>query len=62
MKQNTFSQQHKVYAPAVILYSTIGNYNQLTVVKVGKNAFTEFLDVLLEWETRLWRSSGRIGR
>ena len=53
VKQTTYSQQHKVCAAAVILCSTIGRYNQLTMTKVGVNALTEFLDVLIEWETTI---------
>ena len=53
VKQTTYSQQHKVCAAAAILCSNLGNYNQLTVMKVGENALTEFLDVLIEWETAI---------
>ena len=53
VKQTTYSQQHKVCAAAAILCSTFGNYNQLTVMKVGENALVEFLDVLIEWETAI---------
>ena len=51
--QTTYSQQHKVCAAAAIFCSTLGQYNQLTVMKVGENALTEFLDVLIEWETAI---------
>ena len=47
-KQTIYSQQHKMCAAAAILCSTLGRYNQLTVMKVGKNALTEFLNVLIE--------------
>ena len=50
VKQTTYSQQHKVCAAAAVLCSTLGNCNQLTVMKVGENALAEFLDVLIEWE------------
>ena len=53
VKQTTYSQQHKVCAAAAILCSNLGNYNQLTVIKVGENAHTEFLDVLIEWATAI---------
>ena len=62
VKQTIYSQQHNVCAAAAILCSTLGRYNQLTVTKVRENALTEFLDVLIEWETAMWRSSGRIAR
>ena len=52
-KQTTYSQQHKVCAAAAVLCSTLGNYNQLMVMKVGENALAEFLDVLIEWETAI---------
>ena len=42
VKQTTYSRQHKVCAAAAILCSNLGNYNQLTVIKVGENALTEF--------------------
>ena len=47
VKQTTYSQQHKAFASAAILCSTLGNYNQLTMIKVGENALAEFLDVLI---------------
>ena len=53
VKQTTYSDQHKVCVAAAILCSTLGRYNQLTVMKVGENALTEFLDVLIEWETAI---------
>ena len=53
VKKTTYSLQHKVCAAATILFSTLGNYNQLTVMKVGKNALAEFLEVLIEWETAI---------
>ena len=53
IKQTTSSQQHKVCAAAAILCSTLGNYNQLTVITVGENALAEFLNVLIEWETAI---------
>ena len=53
VKQTTYSLQHKVCAAAAILCSTLGRYNQLTVTKVGENALTEFLNVLIEWETAI---------
>ena len=53
VKQKTYSQQYKVCAAAAILCSTLGRYNQVTVMKVGENALTEFLDVLIEWETAI---------
>ena len=53
VKHTTYSQQHKVCAAAAILCSNIGKYNQLTVVKIGENALTVFLDVLIEWETTI---------
>ena len=34
VKQITYSQQHKVCAAAIILCSTLGKSNQLTVIKV----------------------------
>ena len=40
-------------AAAAILCSTLNQYNQLTVIKVGENALSEFLDVLIEWETAI---------
>ena len=52
-QQTTYSQQHKVCAAAAVLCSTLGNYNQLTVMKVGDNALAEFLDVLNKWETAI---------
>ena len=33
-----------------IICTTLGKYNQLTVIKVKKNALGEFFDVLIEWE------------
>ena len=53
VKQTTYSQQHNVCAAATIFCSTLGRYNQLTVTKVRENALTEFLDVLIEWETAI---------
>ena len=53
VKKTTYSQQHKVCAAAAILCSSLGNYNQLTVMKVGENAVAEFLDVPIEWETTI---------
>ena len=53
VKQTTYSQQHKVCAATAILFSTLGLYNQLTVTNIGKNALTEFLDVLIEWKTAI---------
>ena len=53
VKQTTYSQQHKVSVAAAILSSTLGRYNKLTVTKFGKNAFTEFLDVLIELDTTI---------
>ena len=53
VKQTTYSQQHKVFAAAAILCSSLDQYNQLTVIKVGENALAEFLDVLIEWETAI---------
>ena len=53
VKQTTFTQQHKVCAAAAIFCSTLGRYNQLMETKVGENALTEFLDVLIEWETAI---------
>ena len=47
MKLTTYSQQHKVCAAAAIFCSTLGKNNQLTVMKVGENALTELLDVLI---------------
>ena len=52
-KLTIYSQQHKVCAAAAILFSTLGQYNQLTVIKVGEKALSEFLDVLIEWETAI---------
>ena len=52
-KQTTYSQQHKECAAAAVLCSTLGNYNQLTVMTVGDNALAEFLDVLIEWKTAI---------
>ena len=46
----TYFQHHKFCAAAAILCSTLAQYNQLMVMKVGENALTEFLDVLIEWE------------
>ena len=51
--QASYSQQHKVCAAAVILCSTLGNCNQLTVIKVGENALAEFLNFVIEWETAI---------
>ena len=48
VKQTTYSQQHKVCAAVAILCSTLGNYNQLTVMKFKENALAEFLHVLIE--------------
>ena len=47
VKLKTYSQQHKVCSPASILCSTLGNYNQLTVMNVGENTLDEFLDLLI---------------
>ena len=52
-KQTTYSQHHKVCAATTILCSIFGKYNQLTVIKVGDNALTEFLDVLIELNTAI---------
>ena len=52
-KHKTYSQQHKVCAAAAVLCATLGNYNHLTVMKVGENALAEFLDALIEWETAI---------
>ena len=49
-KQTTYSQQHEVCAAAAVLCSTLGNYNQLTVMKIGENALGEFLVALIELE------------
>ena len=51
--QTTYNQQHKECAAAAIICSTLGRYNQLTVMKVGENALSEFLKVLIEWETAI---------
>ena len=51
--QTTYTQQHKVCAAAAILCSTLGRYNQLTVMNVKENALSEFLDVLTELETAI---------
>ena len=51
--QITYFQQHKVWAAAAICCSSFCRYNQLTVMKVKKNALTEFLNVLIEWETAI---------
>ena len=48
VEQTTYSQQHKEVAAATILCSTLGQYNQLTVMKVEEDALTEFLNVLIE--------------
>ena len=53
VKQTTYSQQHKVCAAAAVRCSTLGNYNQLTVMKIRVNALAEFLDVLIEWESAI---------
>ena len=50
VKQNTYYQQHKVFGAEAILCSTLGQYNQLTVMKVGENALAEFPDMLIKWE------------
>ena len=47
--QTTYTQHHKVCAASAILCSTLGQYNQLTVMKLGANALSEFLDLLIEW-------------
>ena len=52
-KQATYSQQHNVCAAAAIFCSTFGRYNQLTMMKIGKNALAEFSGVLIEWETAI---------
>ena len=49
----TYTKKHKVCEAAAILCSTLGRYNQLTVMKVRKNALSEFLDVLIKWETAI---------
>ena len=53
VKQTTYSQQYKVCDAAAILCSTLGNYNQLTVIKIKENALAEFLDVLIERQTAI---------
>ena len=42
-----------MWAAATIIFSTFGKYNQLTVMKITKNALAEFLDVLVDWETAI---------
>ena len=34
-------------------FARLAQYNQLTVMKFGDNALTEFLNVLIEWETAI---------
>ena len=41
-------------AAAAILCSNLGRYNQLTMIKVGENALSVFLGVLIEWETAIF--------
>ena len=53
VKQTTYSKQHKVCAAAAIICSTLGRYTQLTLTKIRKKALTEFLEVLIEWETAI---------
>ena len=53
VKLTTYSRQHKVCDASAILCSTLGQYNQLTVMKVGENELAEFLDVLIEREAAI---------
>ena len=53
MKHTTDTQQHKVCAVAAILTSSNYNFDQLTVMKVGKNTLAEFLDALIVWEAKI---------
>ena len=47
MKHTTYTQQHKVCAATAILTSSYYNFDQRTVMKVGKNALAEFVDALI---------------
>ena len=40
-------------AAAAILTSSFYNFDQRTVIKVGENALTEFLDTLIFWEEEI---------
>ena len=53
MKHTTYTQQHKVCAAAAILTTSYYNFDQHTVMKVGKNAVAEFLDALIVWEAKI---------
>ena len=53
VKHTTYTQQHKVCAAAAILTSSFYNFDQRTVMKVGDNALTEFLDSLIVWKAEI---------
>ena len=47
VKHTTYSQQHKLCAAAAIRTSRFYNFDQQTVIKVGKNALAELLDLFI---------------
>lgn len=53
VKQTTYSEQQKLFAAAAILCLTFGRNNKLMETKINKHALTEYLDVLIEWETAI---------
>ena len=53
VKHTTFSQQHKLCAAAAIITSRLYNFDQQTVMKVGKNALAELLDSFIVWEAEI---------
>ena len=53
VKHTTYNQQHKVCAAAAILTSSLYDFDQRTVMKVGENALAKFLDSLIVWEAEI---------
>ena len=53
VKHTTYTQQHKVCAAAAILTSSLYNFDQRIVIKVGKNTLAEFHDTLIVWEEEI---------
>ena len=53
IKHTAYTQQHKVCAAAAILTSSLYNFDQRTVMKIGKHALAEFFDALIVWEAEI---------
>ena len=51
--QTIYTQHYKVCSAAAILTSSLYNFDQPTVMKVGENAFDEFLNTLIVWKAEI---------